>query len=143
MPKRVGKQCRERWQNQLRPTINKVRPLLPFPSNFFRGQQLSRSGLQGPWTADEEETLFAAQQELGNAWSAIVRSPHLTPDPDPQHHDVGAQAALGVWMRVQAKLLPGRTDNAIKKFQGGTEATIKCKAALMDMDELTSPWNRN
>ena len=40
--KRTGKQCRTRWLNHLDPTINK-----------------------GPWTKEEERTIYEAQKKLG------------------------------------------------------------------------------
>ena len=50
LPGRLGKQIRERWFNQLDPTINK-----------------------GDWAADEDTALFEAQRDLGNRWIEIAK----------------------------------------------------------------------
>jgi len=47
---RTGKQCRERWHNQLDPTINKQ-----------------------PWTDEEETVLLEAHTKYGNRWADIAK----------------------------------------------------------------------
>ncbi|KAI3686442.1 hypothetical protein L1987_80118 [Smallanthus sonchifolius] len=47
---RIGKQCRERWHNHLRPDIKK---------DF--------------WTEEEDRILIAAHTEVGNKWSEIAK----------------------------------------------------------------------
>ncbi|KAJ1419702.1 Homeodomain-like protein [Ochromonadaceae sp. CCMP2298] len=47
---RTGKQCRERWHNQLDPAINKH-----------------------PWSEEEESDLLAAHSLLGNKWAEIAK----------------------------------------------------------------------
>jgi len=46
----AGKQCRERWHNQLRPDIKR-----------------------DAWTDEEEEQLIKVHQELGNRWADIAK----------------------------------------------------------------------
>ncbi|EGZ21258.1 hypothetical protein PHYSODRAFT_435717, partial [Phytophthora sojae] len=46
---RNGKQCRERWHNQLNPAIKKT-----------------------PWTADEDDTIVRLQAQFGNSWAKIT-----------------------------------------------------------------------
>jgi hypothetical protein len=52
VPGRIGKQCRERWHNQLRPSIKK--------------------GTK--WTRQEDLALHLGISKLGQLWSAIARS---------------------------------------------------------------------
>ncbi|XWS44159.1 hypothetical protein CRYUN_Cryun15aG0020700 [Craigia yunnanensis] len=47
---RVGKQCRERWHNHLRPDIKK-----------------------DSWSEDEDRILIQAHKEIGNKWAEIAR----------------------------------------------------------------------
>ncbi|XP_023637747.1 transcription factor MYB118 isoform X2 [Capsella rubella] len=47
---RVGKQCRERWHNHLRPDIKK-----------------------DSWTEEEDQILIEAHKEIGNRWAEIAR----------------------------------------------------------------------
>lgn len=49
-PKRIGKQCRERWHNHLCPDINKTK-----------------------WSEEEDRILVAAHSKFGNKWAAIAR----------------------------------------------------------------------
>jgi hypothetical protein len=48
VPKRTGKQCRERWIDKLSPDV-----------------------LRGDWAPEEDSTLLAKEAELGHAWSKI------------------------------------------------------------------------
>ncbi|ORD96156.1 MYB [Hepatospora eriocheir] len=50
METRVGKQCRERWFNQLDPSLNR-----------------------NPFTIEEKNFIIQAQKELGNSWSKIAK----------------------------------------------------------------------
>ncbi|KAK7291626.1 hypothetical protein RIF29_06927 [Crotalaria pallida] len=50
LPGRIGKQCRERWHNHLRPDIKK----------------------EG-WTDEEDKILIQAHEEIGNKWAEIAK----------------------------------------------------------------------
>jgi Myb-like DNA-binding domain len=67
LPGRTGKQCRERWLNNLRPDIRK-----------------------GGWSREEDDLIIREQAYRGNQWSTIAR------------------------------MLPGRSDNAVKNRYNAT-----------------------
>ena len=50
LPTRTGKQCRERWHNQLDPNITKT-----------------------DWSAEEDELLIASHRRFGNKWAEIAK----------------------------------------------------------------------
>ncbi|GAV58375.1 Myb_DNA-bind_6 domain-containing protein, partial [Cephalotus follicularis] len=50
LPGRIGKQCRERWHNHLRPDIKKV-----------------------TWNEEEDKVLIEAHVEIGNKWAEIAK----------------------------------------------------------------------
>ncbi|XP_073059548.1 transcription factor MYB119 [Primulina eburnea] len=51
LPGRIGKQCRERWHNHLKPNIKKDR-----------------------WSDEEDRILIEAHRQVGNRWAEIARS---------------------------------------------------------------------
>jgi hypothetical protein len=103
---RTPKQCRERWNNQLNPHINKT-----------------------PWSADEDRILAEKQATLGNQWVQIARFL-------PGRTDTQVKNRWNSCVKAKARELQEPVGGGLLSWLEAMSEGKTIRVALADMDSL-------
>ncbi|KQK10639.1 hypothetical protein BRADI_2g55303v3 [Brachypodium distachyon] len=81
LPGRIGKQCRARWMNHLRPELKK----------------------DAPWTEEDDKALIQEHMTLGNRWSEIARHLPGRSENSVKNHWNAVRRSLGATRQFKKK----------------------------------------
>ncbi|KAJ1286280.1 hypothetical protein BS78_03G341200 [Paspalum vaginatum] len=121
LPGRIGKQCRERWINHLRPDIKQ----------------------NDLWTEEEDKLLIGAHKYFGNRWTAIARFLPGRSENSIKNHWNATKRSLKAKRRLKKKkceqVAPGQftlLEQYIRGLYPGVESTAPAAAASPPPESL-------
>ncbi|CAM9404896.1 unnamed protein product, partial [Choristocarpus tenellus] len=122
LPGRVGKQCRERWNNHLNPALSKA-----------------------PWSEEEDRTIIQMQSQEGNKWAVMSKVlPGRTDNHIKNHWNSGIKRKLQTYLeqkygsafsRDEDTNSPDQRDSNKPRSRGKKSRMVKQKVQAAPLDD--------
>ncbi|CAL4943336.1 unnamed protein product [Urochloa decumbens] len=122
LPGRIGKQCRERWTNHLRPSIDKAKT---------------------SWTEADDELLITAHKVFGNRWSLIAKELDGRSENSVKNHWNATKRSLKAKRRLKkkknAEAPPGQQWSVLEQYIRSISPEDGAAAATVAGDDSAAP----
>ncbi|CAL4934873.1 unnamed protein product [Urochloa decumbens] len=122
LPGRIGKQCRERWTNHLRPSIDKAKT---------------------SWTEADDELLITAHKVFGNRWSLIAKELDGRSENSVKNHWNATKRSLKAKRRLKkkknAEAPPGQQWSVLEQYIRSISPEGGAAAATVAGDDSAAP----